>query len=173
MPATLKVKTWSGKYHYYFRYSAKALAVQKVFGKAYLQEKKADKKGELWSLRMNNAYGLGPGSVVTEDGKTGEYTIAWDAPIVEIPDSFLDFLVGRYEAAQSGKAQPSTALAVAVAAPAAGSDNAAPHAWKKPKGKKEWQRELNSVELIGEGERNSVLISIAGHLRHALKFDED
>ena len=47
-----------------------------------------------------------------------------------------------------------------------------PKSWKKPKGKKQWQKELNSAELIGKGERNSVLISIAGHLRHTLKFDE-
>ena len=57
---TLKVRTWSGKFHYYFRHSAKSLAYQKATGKSYISEKKVGEKGELWSLRMHNSYGVGP-----------------------------------------------------------------------------------------------------------------
>jgi len=96
---TLKVKSCNGSFHYYFKHSAASLAYHALVNKAYISEAKKDEtgKGELWSLRMHNAYVVGPGSIVpnNQDIDT-EYKISWDGPIAEIPDSLLSFLTERY-----------------------------------------------------------------------------
>jgi hypothetical protein len=101
MNPTLKGGSFSGGHHYTFEHSEASLAFQKKIGKAYISE--SGPNGEIWSLRMHNAYVLGPGSSVTKDGVTGEYKILWDAPIVKIPDTLLQFLIERYNAQESKK----------------------------------------------------------------------
>ncbi len=168
-PMTLKVRSFSGKFHYYFRHSARSIAYQQALGKAYIGEKKPDgEKGELWSLRMHNSYCVGPGSVVTENGKTGEYAVAYDAEVSEITDTVLQFCRERYEAAEKREREAAPATTVqATRAEALSSAGT-----KEPKTKKDWQREINSDEPIGDGERNVRLTSIGGYLRRVMKFEE-
>ena len=86
---TLKSQSCNGSFHYVFKHSAASLAYQKEIGKAYIGESTED-GSELWSLRMHNAYIVGPGSVVNnKQGVPSEYKIAYDAPIIEIPDTLL------------------------------------------------------------------------------------
>jgi hypothetical protein len=98
---TLKNQTFSGGYHYIFEHTEESLAFQKEVSKAYISESGAN--GELWSLRMHNAYIVGPGSSVTKDGITGYYKIVEDAPIATMPDTLLTFLKDRYLKSESGK----------------------------------------------------------------------
>jgi hypothetical protein len=95
---TLKVRSCNGSFHYYFKHSAASLAYHAAENKAYIGEAKYDEagRGELWSLRMNNAYVVGPGSVVpNKQGVDSEYQVVFDAPIAEIPDTLLTFLTDR------------------------------------------------------------------------------
>ena len=188
-PVTLKVRSWGGKYHYYFKHTANSIAYQQRISKAYISEKNLDGvKGELWSLRMNNSYCVGPGSVVTEDGKTGGYSVAYDAEVVEIPDTLLRFCRERYEAGVMRERETPTRVPMSVAdgtssgnvrnndnsdvAAEPVNDAAPPPCGKEPKTKKDWQRELNSEEAIDDGERNNKLTSIGGYLRRVMKFDQ-
>jgi len=97
---TRKHQSCGGAFHYIFKHSVKSLAFQKEIDKAYIGETKSS-GGELWSLRMHNAYILGPKSVATSsNGVTGEYKAVYKAPVVEIPDTLLEFLIARWKAAQ-------------------------------------------------------------------------
>ena len=109
LSATLKLATPNGGFHYPFKHSARSLALHSEIGKAYISEPKPDGKGELWSLRIHNSYIVGPGSKITKkDGTQGEYKIAYHAPIAEIPDSLLDFLVERWKAQNKTTKTPVT-----------------------------------------------------------------
>jgi len=107
MLPTRKHQSPSGKFHYIYEHSAASLDYQKEIGKAYISETGED--GELWSLRMHNAYVIGPGSIATstKNGVTAEYKVAYDAPIIEIPDTLLKFLADRYAAIEKKKAEKS------------------------------------------------------------------
>jgi hypothetical protein len=107
MAPTLKNRSCSGAYHYIFKHSAASLAEHAKIQKAYIGETKPDGTGEMWSLRMHNSYVVAPGSVApNKQGELTEYAVAFLAPIIEIPDALLKFLVGRYEA--SGGASTKT-----------------------------------------------------------------
>jgi len=96
MSPTLKNRSQSGSFHYVFEHTAKSIAFQNEIGKAWISEKKPDGKGELWSLRMHNAYIVGPGS--TFNGR--EYEVAYSGPIIPIPDTLLNFLIARFNEAK-------------------------------------------------------------------------
>ena len=98
MQATRQHRSCSGGSHYIYSHTPKSLAFQTENGKAYISEKNSGGKGELWSLRMNNAYIVGPGSIaMNHDGVLAEYITTSDLPIIPIPDDLLEFLKVRYE----------------------------------------------------------------------------
>lgn len=102
MEPTLKQKSCGGKFHYIYKHSPVSLAFFERTKKAYIGEKNPDGEGELWSLRINNSYVVGAGSIAPP--KEGEepkpYELAYDVTIIEIPDALLSFLVGRWEAGE-------------------------------------------------------------------------
>jgi hypothetical protein len=105
MQKTRSHASCNGNKHYIYKHSAKSLKVWKEINKAYVQEGKPNgEKGELWSLRMDSAYVVGPGSVAENHaGELAEYTTVGNFPIIEIPDDLLDFLVERLHAAEAAK----------------------------------------------------------------------
>jgi Bifunctional DNA primase/polymerase, N-terminal len=109
MQKTRKHESCSGNQHYIYKHSAKSLQVWKEIGEpAYIQEaNKNNEEGELWSLRMDSAYIVGPSSTaLNHSGEISEYKTVGNFPIIEIPDDLLDFLVERYETekkAEKGK----------------------------------------------------------------------
>jgi hypothetical protein len=91
------------KIHYIYKHSPASLAFFERAQKSYIGEKNPDGKGELWSLRINDSYVVGAGSVVNG----APYTIAYDTQPIPIPDALLNFLIQRWEAAN--KPQPVSA----------------------------------------------------------------
>jgi bifunctional DNA primase/polymerase-like protein/primase-like protein len=171
MIGTVVVKTWSGKLQYHFRHTPASIAFCQEFGN-YISEKKGKgEKGEYWSLRMNNAYGVGPGSVVTEGDRTGTYSIAFaEAGIADCPDSLLDWCRSRYAEGEARENAPAAAARIAAITADDATDE--PTEWEKPTNKKDWQKELKSSEPIEEGKRSDRLISIAGYLQHVVGLGE-
>src|SRR5208283_1044915 len=108
MRETQKGRSCSGNFHYTYTHSPASLAYwQRIGKKAYISEKNPERSGELWSLRMDRAYIVGPGSFAeNHDGVMAEYTTVWSAPIIEIPDDLLQFLIAHYEAAEAKKNGP-------------------------------------------------------------------
>ena len=114
MQKTLKNKSCSKNFHYVYKHSAKSLAFwEKTGKKAYIKEVNPDGTGELWSLRMDRAYIVGPGSVAeNHDGIKAEYKTTHRAEIIKIPDDLLAFLIARWEAAQGNKTTKSSPVTV-------------------------------------------------------------
>jgi hypothetical protein len=102
LPATLKSQSCNGSFHYFFEHSSASLDFQSSISKSYIGEKKPGEKGELWSLRLHNAYVVGPGSIVpNKQGVPTTYKIVWDVPVIPIPDNLLSFLIARYKTAET------------------------------------------------------------------------
>jgi hypothetical protein len=103
MQPTLKNQSCSGNFHYIYRHSANSLAFWRRIGESASVKETNPNGGELWSLRMDRAYIVGPGSFAMNHAKVlGEYKTAHNGPIIEIPDDLLQFLSDRWEA-MSGK----------------------------------------------------------------------
>lgn len=74
-PPTLIVKSaGKGCAHLYFKHTARSRALGNRA------------KAELFDLKANNAYVVGPGSTIAINGETKQYTIFRDAPIADFPD---------------------------------------------------------------------------------------
>ncbi|MGH9681567.1 MAG: bifunctional DNA primase/polymerase, partial [Candidatus Acidiferrales bacterium] len=101
MLPTRKNRSCSGNFHYIYRHSKKSLDFQKRINKAYISAPNPDGDGEMWSLRMHNAYILGPGSVAkNHDGELAEYKTTHRLDIIEIPADMLDFLIKNYNSSR-------------------------------------------------------------------------
>ena len=96
MLPTRKNQSCSGNFHYIYKHSEKSLQFQKEIGKSYISVLNPN-GNELFSLRMNNAYVVGPGSqALNHSGVMGAYTVAYPGEIIAIPDDLLDFAIESY-----------------------------------------------------------------------------
>lgn len=100
MPPTFMVRSRPGRGHFYFKHTDKSIAFQKSVDKAFVKGKGPDGK-ETFSLRMDNAYVVAPGSYHPDSGK--QYELLRDAEIVPVPDWLIDWCIQN-----SGRQTPPT-----------------------------------------------------------------
>jgi Bifunctional DNA primase/polymerase, N-terminal len=83
MPTTFTVKSSERRGHFYFKHNSSSIAMGNLQGKI-------DGK-EAWSVRADNRYVVGPGSIHPLTQKP--YTILVEAPLVEAPDWLIEWFV--------------------------------------------------------------------------------
>jgi hypothetical protein len=83
IPTTFTVKSSEKRGHFYFKHNSSSIAMGNLQGRI-------DGK-EAWSVRADNRYVVGPGSIHPITQKP--YTILVDAPLVEAPDWLIEWLI--------------------------------------------------------------------------------
>jgi hypothetical protein len=83
IPTTFTVKSSERRGHFYFKHNSSSIAMGNLQGKI-------DGK-EAWSVRADNRYVVGPGSIHPVTQKP--YTILVEAPLVEAPDWLIEWFV--------------------------------------------------------------------------------
>jgi hypothetical protein len=83
IPPTFTVKSSEKRGHFYFKHNSSSIAMGNLQGKI-------DGK-EAWSVRADNRYVVGPGSIHPVTQKP--YTILVEAPLVEAPDWLIEWFV--------------------------------------------------------------------------------
>lgn len=156
---TLRSATPSGGNHLIFIQDEHSWAL----GNAGEKVPKDKGEGEVWSLRANNRYGVGPGSTI--NGK--KYKVIEGSPCITMPKTLIEFLRARLVAAaiaEETKLNVSSP-ASSTTTEAAGTEAVTEIPSTKAKHTKEyWDAQINSADPVAEGGRNDFLTSIAGLL---------
>jgi len=87
LPVTFMVRSSPGRGHFFFRHTAKSIALGNRQAK--------DSHGEIWSARTDNRYCVGAKSIHPKTKR--EYEIVGDNPVVEAPDWLIEFISKQSE----------------------------------------------------------------------------
>jgi hypothetical protein len=96
IPTTFTVKSSEKRGHFYFKHNSSSIAMGNLQGK--IEGKEA------WSVRADNRYVVGPGSIHPVTQKP--YTVLVEAPLVEAPDWLIEWFV-KNNSSESGRVNAS------------------------------------------------------------------